>query len=109
MSVETRVLQLPVLPLRDVVVFPHMAVPLFVGRERSVAALEAAFERVGKDILVVAQVNARTNDPTAPDMFDVGCVATVGQILRLPDGTVKVLVEGRRRARIVHFTINVSI
>ncbi len=103
MSVETRVLQLPVLPLRDVVVFPHMAVPLFVGRERSVAALEAAFERVGKDILVVAQVNARTNDPTAPDMFDVGCVATVGQILRLPDGTVKVLVEGRRRARIVRF------
>ena len=97
-------LLLPVLPLRDVVVFPHMAVPLFVGRERSVAALEAAFERPGKDILVLAQLNARTNDPTAPDMFDVGCVATVGQILRLPDGTVKVLVEGRRRARIVRFT-----
>ena len=103
MSADPQILLLPVLPLRDVVVFPHMAVPLFVGRERSVAALEAAFDRPAKDILVVAQVNARTNDPAAPDMFDVGCVATVGQILRLPDGTVKVLVEGRRRARIVRF------
>ena len=103
MSVDSEFLLLPVLPLRDVVVFPHMAVPLFVGRERSVAALEAAFDRPGKDILVVAQVNARTNDPTAPDMFDVGCIATVGQILRLPDGTVKVLVEGRRRAKILRF------
>ena len=103
MSADNQSLQLPVLPLRDVVVFPHMAVPLFVGRERSVAALEAAFDRPGKDILVVAQVNARTNDPSAPDMFDVGCIATVGQILRLPDGTVKVLVEGRRRAKIVRF------
>ncbi len=103
MSADTTLLLLPVLPLRDVVVFPHMAVPLFVGRERSVAALEAAFDRPAKDILVIAQVNARTNDPAAPDMFDVGCVATVGQILRLPDGTVKVLVEGRRRARIVRF------
>ena len=103
MPADPQILLLPVLPLRDVVVFPHMAVPLFVGRERSVAALEAAFDRPAKDILVVAQVNARTNDPAAPDMFDVGCVATVGQILRLPDGTVKVLVEGRRRARIVRF------
>ena len=104
MSSPQRPIQLPVLPLRDVVVFPHMAVPLFVGRERSVAALEAAFERPGKDILVVAQRNARTNDPTAVDIFDVGCIATVGQILRLPDGTVKVLVEGRRRAQILDLT-----
>jgi ATP-dependent Lon protease len=95
--------QLPVLPLRDVVVFPHMVVPLFVGRERSVAALEAAFERPGKDILVVAQVNARTNDPGPDDMYDVACLGAVVQILRLPDGTVKVLVEGRSRVRIERF------
>ena len=96
-------LQLPVLPLRDVVVFPHMVVPLFVGRERSVAALEAAFERPGKEIVVVAQLNPRTNDPTAADLYDVACLAAVTQILRLPDGTVKVLVEGRSRVRIASF------
>ncbi len=100
---QTQLQQLPVLPLRDVVVFPHMVVPLFVGRERSVAALEAAFERPGKDILVVAQVNARTNDPSQADMYEVACVGAVAQILRLPDGTVKVLVEGRSRARITRF------
>ena len=95
--------RLPILPLRDVVVFPHMVVPLYVGRERSVAALEAAFERPQKDILVVAQVNARTHDPSREDMYDIACLATVVQILRLPDGTVKVLVEGKSRARIVEF------
>ncbi|MSP90820.1 MAG: endopeptidase La [Myxococcales bacterium] len=94
---------LPVLPLRDVVVFPQMVVPLFVGREKSVAALEAAFLRPGKDILVVAQLNARTNDPGQADLYAVGCIGTVAQILRLPDGTVKVLVEGKQRARIVQW------
>jgi ATP-dependent Lon protease len=104
MSQQSSVSSLPVLPLRDVVVFPHMVVPLFVGRERSVAALEAAFERPGKELLVVAQKNARTNDPAAEDLFDVGCLAVVVQILRLPDGTVKVLVEGKRRAQVTTLT-----
>ena len=102
MSSEPTVL-LPVLPLRDVVVFPHMVVPLFVGRERSVAALEAAFARPGKELLVVAQKNARTNDPDAEDLFVVGCLAHVVQILRLPDGTVKVLVEGKQRMQVQSF------
>ena len=92
--------QLPVLPLRDVVVFPHMVVPLFVGRQRSVAALEAAFQRPGKDIVLVAQTNARTNEPGAEDLYPVACVGAVVQVLRLPDGTVKVSVEGRRRVNI---------
>ena len=95
--------QLPVLPLRDVVVFPYMVVPLFVGRDKSVAALEAAFARPDNDILIVAQLNARTNEPTQEDLFDVACVGTVKNIMRLPDGTVKVLVEGRRRAKIIKF------
>jgi len=92
-----------VLPLRDVVVFPHMVVPLFVGREKSVAALEAAFARPDNDILIVAQVNAKTNDPGLADVYDVGCIGVVKNIMRLPDGTVKVLVEGVRRARIDGF------
>ena len=96
-------LQLPVLPLRDVVVFPHMVVPLFVGRPRSVAALEAAFERNNKEILLVAQVNGKTNNPGHEDMYDIACVGVVVQILRLPDETVKVLVEGKSRARIHRF------
>ncbi len=95
--------QIPVLPLRDVVVFPYMVVPLFVGRDKSVAALEAAFARPENDILIVAQLNARTNDPVQEDLFEIACVGAVKNIMRLPDGTVKVLVEGRRRARIVRF------
>ncbi len=98
-----KAVELPVLPLRDVVVFPHMVVPLFVGREKSVAALEAAFARPDNDILIVAQVNARTNDPGQADVYDIACVGAVKNIMRLPDGTVKVLVEGRRRAKIEHF------
>ena len=90
----------PVLPLRDVVVFPHMVVPLFVGRGRSVAALEASFLRADKEIVLVAQLNPRTNEPGASDLFDIACVGVVVQILRLPDGTVKVLVEGRTRVHI---------
>ena len=90
---------LPVLPLRDIVVFPHMIVPLFVGREKSVRALEAVM-RDNKQILLVAQKNASQDDPEAGDLFGVGTVSTVLQLLKLPDGTVKVLVEGNRRASI---------
>ncbi len=93
---------LPVLPLRDIVVFPHMIVPLFVGREKSVRALEAVM-RDNKQILLVAQKNAAQDDPEADDLFGVGTVSTVLQLLKLPDGTVKVLVEGGRRARITGY------
>jgi ATP-dependent Lon protease len=93
---------LPVLPLRDIVVFPHMIVPLFVGREKSVRALEAVM-RDDKQILLVAQKNAAQDDPDAGDLYEVGTVSTVLQLLKLPDGTVKVLVEGGRRARVTGF------
>lgn len=93
---------LPVLPLRDIVVFPHMIVPLFVGREKSVRALEAVM-REDKQILLVAQRNAAQDDPGAEDLYDVGTVSTVLQLLKLPDGTVKVLVEGGKRARVLGF------
>jgi len=92
-----------VLPLRDIVVFPHMIVPLFVGREKSVRALEAVM-RDDKQILLVAQKNAEQNDPGTDDIYRVGTVSTILQLLKLPDGTVKVLVEGSRRARITRFT-----
>ncbi len=91
-----------VLPLRDIVVFPHMIVPLFVGREKSVRALEAVMKD-DKQILLVAQKNAAQDEPTADDIFRVGTVSTILQLLKLPDGTVKVLVEGGRRARITSF------
>ena len=93
---------LPVLPLRDIVVFPHMIVPLFVGREKSVRALEAVMKD-DKQILLVAQKNASQDDPSADDIYRVGTVSTILQLLKLPDGTVKVLVEGGRRARITGF------
>jgi len=93
---------LPVLPLRDIVVFPHMIVPLFVGREKSVRALEAVMKD-DKQILLVTQKNAAQDDPSTDDIYHVGTIATVLQLLKLPDGTVKVLVEGGRRARIVSF------
>jgi len=98
---------LPLLPLRDIVVFPGMVVPLFVGREKSVAALEAAMNASGegtdgnKDIFLVAQLDPACDDPVADDLYDVGVVASVLQLLKLPDGTVRVLVEGRSRARLV--------
>jgi len=102
--------QLPLLPLRDVVVFPHMVIPLFVGRPRSIRALEAAME-AGKSIMLAAQKSAGKDDPTPEDVYEIGCVATILQMLKLPDGTVKVLVEGAQRARITeiqdtdtHFT-----
>ena len=95
----------PVLPLRDIVVFPHMIVPLFVGREKSVRALEDVMKD-DKKILLVAQKNAAQDDPTPEDIYRVGTLSTVLQLLKLPDGTVKVLVEGGGRARITGFTDN---
>src|SRR3984885_5163471 len=92
----------PLLPLRDIIVFPHMVSQLFVGRERSINALDAAMAR-DKDIFLAAQKNAKTNEPTPEDIFAVGTLGTVMQLLRLPDGTVKVLVEGQRRAKIKRF------
>ncbi len=92
--------ELPLLPLRDVVVFPHMVIPLFVGRPRSIKALELAMES-GNTILLVAQKTASKDEPTIDDMYDIGCAATVLQMLKLPDGTVKVLVEGVERAKVL--------
>jgi len=93
---------LPLLPLRDIVIFPHMVSQLFVGREKSINALDEAMNR-GKEIFLVAQKNAKTNEPTPDDIFTGGTIGAVMQLLRLPDGTVKVLVEGKRRARIRKF------
>jgi len=95
--------ELPVLPLRDVVVYPHMVIPLFVGREKSVRALEIAMEG-DKRILLVAQRSPDVDDPQAGDLYSIGTVATVLQLLKLPDGTIKVLVEGASRAEIVNVT-----
>jgi len=89
----------PLLPLRDVVVFPHMVIPLFVGRPKSIKAMEIAME-AGKSILLVAQKSAAKDEPTAEDMYQIGCISNILQMLKLPDGTVKVLVEGSQRARI---------
>src|SRR5256884_9523862 len=95
----------PLLPLRDIIVFPHMVVPLFVGREKSIAALEEAMAH-DKDILLAAQKKAKTNDPVSDDIFGMGTLGTILQLLRLPDGTVKVLVEGKRRAKINRYLPN---
>jgi len=92
-------IELPLLPLRDVVVFPHMVIPLFVGRPKSIKALESAME-AGKNIMLVAQKSAAKDEPSADDIYEIGCVASILQMLKLPDGTVKVLVEGAQRARI---------
>jgi len=92
-------IDLPLLPLRDVVVFPHMVIPLFVGRPKSIKALESAME-AERRIMLVAQRAAAKDEPAVDDMFSVGCVATILQMLKLPDGTVKVLVEGQQRARV---------
>ena len=96
--VETQAL--PLLPLRDVVVFPHMVIPLFVGRPKSIKALETAME-AGKNILLVAQKSAAKDEPVPEDMYEIGCLANILQMLKLPDGTVKVLVEGVQRARLL--------
>ena len=95
--------QYPLLPLRDVVVFPHMVIPLFVGRPKSIKAMETAME-AGKSILLVAQKSAAKDDPGPEDMYEIGCISNILQMLKLPDGTVKVLVEGGNRARIGEIT-----
>ncbi|MCK9987353.1 MAG: ATP-dependent Lon protease [Azoarcus sp.] len=92
-------MELPLLPLRDVVVFPHMVIPLFVGRPKSIKALENAME-AGKGILLVAQKSAAKDEPSAEDLYEIGCIANILQMLKLPDGTIKVLVEGVQRARV---------
>ena len=92
-------IELPLLPLRDVVVFPHMVIPLFVGRPKSIKALEVAME-AGNGILLVAQKSAVKDEPEAEDLYKIGCVANILQMLKLPDGTVKVLVEGTQRAHV---------
>ena len=94
---------LPVLPLRDVVVYPHMVIPLFVGREKSIRALDLAM-RSNKRIVLVAQQSAEVDDPGPGDVYAIGTLANVLQLLRLPDGTVKVLVEGSQRVAIERFT-----
>ncbi|MDR9825337.1 endopeptidase La [Vibrio sp. FNV 38] len=98
-------IEIPVLPLRDVVVYPHMVIPLFVGREKSIQCLEAAMDN-NKQVLLVAQKQADKDEPGIEDLFDVGTVATILQLLKLPDGTVKVLVEGQQRAKIEQFKEN---
>ncbi len=107
-------IELPLLPLRDVVIFPHMVIPLFVGRPKSIKALELAME-ADRRIMLVAQKTAAKDEPAADDMFEVGCVSTILQMLKLPDGTVKVLVEGQQRALVQsisdaqsHFTATVT-
>src|SRR5687767_12842943 len=101
---------IPLLPLRDIIVFPHMVVPLFVGREKSIAALKDAMAHKATEekaiILLAAQKKAKTNDPGAEDIFHFGTLGHVIQLLPLPDGTVKVLVEGVRRAKIKKFVPN---
>ena len=100
--VETQLSAIPILPLRDVVVYPHMVIPLFVGREKSIQALEAAMDN-DKQILLVAQKSAAKDEPSQEDLYQIGTVSSILQLLKLPDGTVKVLVEGNKRANIVHF------
>ncbi|NOI22565.1 endopeptidase La [Vibrio mediterranei] len=95
-------IEIPVLPLRDVVVYPHMVIPLFVGREKSISCLEAAMDN-DKQVLLVAQKEADTEEPKIDDLFTTGTVATILQLLKLPDGTVKVLVEGQQRAKINNY------
>ncbi len=96
-------IELPVLPLRDVVVYPHMVIPLFVGREKSIRCLESAMEQ-DKQILLVAQREADLDEPAKDDIFEIGTVASILQLLKLPDGTVKVLVEGGQRAKVTEYT-----
>ena len=98
----TALRSLPLLPLRDIIVFPHMVVPLFVGREKSINALEEAMA-ADKELLLAAQKKAKTNDPKETDIFGVGTIGHIIQLLRLPDGTVKVLVEGKHRAKIMKY------
>jgi len=102
---QEKTIVVPLLPLRDVVVFPHMIVPLFVGREKSIAALESAM-KYEKDVFMVAQKNAKKDDPSQEDIYNIGTLGIIIQLLRLPDGTVKVLVEGKKRGAIKEYLPN---
>src|SRR5436190_16302768 len=93
-------IRVPLLPFRDIIVFPHMVVPLFVGRQRSIKALEEAVAN-NKLIFLTTQKDAKINDPAAEDLYQIGTIGNVVQLLRLPDGTVKVLVEGKKRGRVI--------
>ncbi len=98
-------LHLPLLPLRDVVIYPHMVIPLFVGRERSIAALDQAMAS-DKHIFLVSQRDAGEDDPAQDGLYSIGTVANILQLLKLPDGTIKVLVEGQRRGHLLSLTEN---
>ena len=98
----TPLIEMPVLPLRDVVVYPYMVIPLFVGRERSIRSLEVATDE-NKQVLLIAQKNSSEEQPDANDLYDIGTLANILQLLKLPDGTVKVLVEGIARAKVARF------
>ena len=95
----------PLLPLRDIVIFPSMVVPLFVGREKSIKALQDAMKS-DKSIVLVTQKNSEVDDPTEVDLYQYGCISKVLQLLKLPDGTVKVLVEGEKRIKILKHNSN---
>ncbi|PCH66112.1 MAG: endopeptidase La [Gammaproteobacteria bacterium] len=101
-TLDNALVVVPVLPLRDVVVYPHMVIPLFVGREKSIKALEAATDE-NKEILLIAQKDSTDDDPSTDDLYETGTLANILQLLKLPDGTVKVLVEGKRRAKVAYF------
>lgn len=102
---DAKNMELPLLPLRDLIIFPHLMMPLFVGREKSIAALEEAISKQS-DIILAAQRDAKTNNPDPKDIYSVGTIGTIIQLLKLPDGTVKVLVEGKRRVKIKDFVPN---
>src|SRR3989337_234228 len=102
MTEEVKEVSVPLIPLRDIVVFPHMVVPLFVGRDKSIKALELAMSQ-DKNILLAAQKKAKTDDPMPDDIYKFGTLGNILQLLRLPDGSVKVLVEGKKRAGIKEF------
>lgn len=104
MTPTSQTMEIPVLPLRDVVVYPHMVIPLFVGREKSIKALDAAMLREEKQILLMAQKEASQDNPSEKDIYSVGTVSTILQLLKLPDGTVKVLVEGTHRGKVTKYT-----
>ena len=101
-KISTDLIELPILPLRDVVVYPHMVIPLFVGRQKSIKALEVAMQ-ADKQLLLVAQKSAAIDDPGVDDIYHIGTLSNILQLLKLPDGTVKVLVEGTERARVARF------
>src|SRR3989344_4243150 len=102
MGEKIKEITVPLIPLRDIVIFPHMVVPLFVGRDKSIKALELAMSQ-DKNILLAAQKKAKTDDPMPDDIYKIGTMGSILQLLKLPDGSVKVLVEGKKRAGIKEF------